>query len=425
VISIGKLRSVDYYLRETVDGAEDYYLAGEVPGRWSGQGAELLKFAGLVDGDDLAALFEGRNPRTGLPLTETGRRLAGFDLTFSAPKSVSVLWGLSDEENARRVVGCVERSVGEGARYLEREACRVRRGHAGRVSEPGAGFVSAAFLHRTSRLADPGLHVHYLVMNAAMGSDGRWTALDGRALYRERYTADAVFQAVLRHELVRELGVLFGEADRHGVAEVAGIDQKTRRAFSRRRIEIQAEMASRGVTGGRAARIATLATRKPKSLSLAEADLRRDWAQRARELGFSLDQVPGLARTPALVVTDEALAGRVTEQHAAFGRAEVVRAVAVAATQGATLAEIDARVDAFFASGQAVSLVEGRWWTTPEILRLEGQTIDSAWRGVGVGAGLADPVAVKTAIAARTSQTVLRRNVRRRRARVRHPVGWP
>jgi hypothetical protein len=115
-----------------------------------------------------------------------------------------------------------------------------------------------------------------------------------------------------------------------------------------------------------------------------------------------------------LVVTDEALAGRVTEQHAAFGRAEVVRAVAVAATQGATLAEIDARVDAFFASGQAVSLVEGRWWTTPEILRLEGQTIDSAWRGVGVGAGLADPVAVKTAIAARPSlaaeqQTMVRR----------------
>jgi conjugative relaxase-like TrwC/TraI family protein len=131
VISIGKLRSVDYYLREIVDGAEDYYLAGEVPGRWSGRGAELLGFAGLVDGDDLGALFEGRNPRTSAPLTETGPRLAGFDLTFSAPKSVSVLWGLSDEAAARGVVEGVERSVGEAARYLEREACRVRRGRAG------------------------------------------------------------------------------------------------------------------------------------------------------------------------------------------------------------------------------------------------------------------------------------------------------
>jgi conjugative relaxase-like TrwC/TraI family protein len=406
VISIGKLRSPDYYLREIVDGAEDYYLApGEAPGRWRGGGAALLGLEGVVLGDDLAAVFVGRHPRTDEPLTETGPRLAGFDLTFSPPKSVSVVWALSGEVDARRMVACLEGAMGEAERYLEREACWVRRGHAGRVSEPAGGFLAAAFLHRTSRLADPGLHVHYLVMNAAMGPDGRWTALDGRALYRQRYTADAVFQAALRHELAQEFGVLFGEADRRGVAEIAGVDTKTRRAFSRRRIEIEAEMTRRGVTGGRAARVATLATRKPKSVPIAEEDLRRTWSDRAREVGFSLDEVPRMERTPVVVVTDERLADALTEEHAAFGRAEVVRAVAVAATQGATLAQIDTRAEAFLGSDRVVALVDGRWWTTPQILRLEQATINTALNGRGAGAGVADSAAVETAIAARPSLT--------------------
>ena len=265
----------------------------------AGWGAALLSLEGVVAADDLTAVFVGRNPRTYVPLTETAPSLAGFDLTFSPPKSISLLWALSGEADASRVVACVERAVDEVERYLEREACRVRRGHAGLASEPAGGFVAAAFLHRTSRLADPGLHVHYLAMNAAQGPDGRWTALDGRALYRERYTADAVFQAALRHELARDLGVLFGEPDRHGVAEIAGIDAKTRRAFSRRRIEIEAEMSRRGVSGGRAARIATLATRTAKSKAIPEDELRRAWADRARELGFSVEAVPRMPRTPA------------------------------------------------------------------------------------------------------------------------------
>ncbi|HEV8628415.1 MAG TPA: MobF family relaxase [Acidimicrobiia bacterium] len=403
MISIGKLRSPDYYLREVVDG-EDYYLApGEAPGRWRGGGAALLGLVGVVDEHDLTAVFVGRNPRSDGPLAETAPRLAGFDLTFSPPKSISLFWALSPEEDALRVVGCVERAMGEVERYLEREACRVRRGHAGLVSEPAGGFVAAAFLHRTSRLADPGLHVHYLVMNAAEGPDGRWTALDGRALYRERYTADALFQAALRHELARDFGVLFGEADRHGVAEIAGIDAKTRRAFSRRRIEIEAEMTHRGVTGGRAARIATLATRTAKSKAIPEDGLRRAWAERAAELGFSLDGVPRMPRIPALTVTDEALAEALTDERAAFGRADVVRAVATSATQGASLAQIDARTDAFLSSSHAVALVDGRWWTTPEMLALERHTIRLCLDGTGIGAGMADPAAVEAAIAGRPS----------------------
>lgn len=87
MISIGKLRSADYYEREVVDGAEDYYVRpGEAPGRWVGNLAAELGLQGTVDGDDLAALFELRHPHTGAPLLDTYATKPGFDLTISAPQ---------------------------------------------------------------------------------------------------------------------------------------------------------------------------------------------------------------------------------------------------------------------------------------------------------------------------------------------------
>ncbi len=302
MISIGKLRNADYYEREVVDGAEDYYVgSGEAPGRWVGSLAAELGLDGNVDGDQLRALFELRHPFTDEALLSTRATKPGFDVTISAPKSVSVLWALGDAETSATVVDSLWSAVDDTRRYLEANACSVRRGHAGVDVEDGAGFVGAAFLHRTSRLADPGLHVHLLVINATHDADGRWTALDGRAVYRERYTADAVFQASLRHALASDAGYLFAEPDRHGVAEIAGVPAGVRRAFSQRRIVIEAEMARHGVTTAEGARIATLDTRPPKGEAIEEDELRRRWAQRARQLEFSIDDVPTMRRDPRVV----------------------------------------------------------------------------------------------------------------------------
>ena len=342
MISIGKLRNADYYEREVVDGAEDYYVgSGEAPGRWVGSLAAELGLDGNVDGDQLRALFELRHPFTDEALLSTRATKPGFDVTISAPKSVSVLWALGDAETPATVVDSLWSAVDDTRRYLEANACSVRRGHAGVEVEDGAGFVGAAFLHRTSRLADPGLHVHLLVINATHDADGRWTALDGRAVYRERYTADAVFQSSLRHALASDPGYLFAEPDRHGVAEIAGVPAGVRRAFSQRRIVIEAEMARHGVTTAEGARIATLDTRPPKGEAIEEDELRRRWAQRARQLGFSIDDVPTMRRDPRVVRTPADIARRVTESDAYFTRGDIVRSVATGATQGATLDQIE------------------------------------------------------------------------------------
>src|ERR671910_433233 len=145
----------------------------------------------------------------------------------------------------------------------------------------GSGFVAAAFRHRMSRAGDPQLHTHVLVANVIRTPDGRWRSLDGQRLYRRAKTAGYLYQAHLRAELSRELGVAFREVHR-GSAEVAGVPDETLQAFSRRRREIEARMAERGGTSRRSAEIAALETRKRKDYGVRPAEQRGEWRERAR-----------------------------------------------------------------------------------------------------------------------------------------------
>ena len=210
MLSIGKLTAgaEDYYLGAVVRGAEEYYDdAGEIPGRWTGTGGQLLGLGGQVDAEQLRAVLAGRHPHTGEPFSETRRRVPGFDLTFSAPKSVSLLYAFGTAHDSSQAIKAHEAAVDGALGYLEREACRVRRGHAGETEYPATGFVAAAFRHRTSRAGDPQLHTHVLVANLGLGPDGRWSALRGRHLYTHARTAGFLYQAHLRFELTARLGI--------------------------------------------------------------------------------------------------------------------------------------------------------------------------------------------------------------------------
>ena len=316
--------------------------------------------------------------------------MSGFDLTLSPSKSVSLIWALGSDTDARHVEEALYAARDEVERYLESEACFVRRGHAGAIVEPGKGFFGAVFMHRTSRLGDPGIHLHWTVFNVTEGPDGRRTALDGKALYRERYAAEAVFQATLRRQLVTRLGLVFDEMDRHGVAEVAGISPDMRRAFSQRRAEIVAEMKRLGVHSGEGARVATLNTRKAKLTGISEEELRAEWRKRANDNRFDLSNVPRVARTPTLKVQNAELAATVVEEHATFERRDIIRAVAKAARQGASLDEIVARADELIASNDLVSVAPSRW-TTEKILAAERWVVAVAGQAPSVSLRATEP----------------------------------
>ena len=204
MLSIAKLvaRAEDYYLRTVAAGREEYYTgAGESAGYWLGEGARLLGLSGEVAPEHLRTLLAGVSPQ-GEILTAGGvaqtSRVAGFDLTFSAPKSVSLLYGLSDRHVSATVRAVHADAVAQALDYLERRALCVRHGAGGLRRLGAQGLVGAAFVHRTSRAGDPQLHTHVLVANVAMGDDGAWSAPDARLIYVHTRTAGFVYQAALR-----------------------------------------------------------------------------------------------------------------------------------------------------------------------------------------------------------------------------------
>jgi conjugative relaxase-like TrwC/TraI family protein len=393
MLSIAKLRvdAETYYLELVVSGVDEYYSErGEVPGRWIGTAAQGLDLAGHVGGEDLRALLAGRHPTSGETLASP-RKVPGFDLTFSAPKSVSILFGLSEHDLSARVVAAHDAAVTAALGYLERQACQVRRGHAGVRQIPGDGFAAAAFRHRTSRAGDPQLHTHVLVANLARGIDGTWSALDARLIYRQLRTAGYLYQAHLRYELTRSLGVAWRPAVR-GSADLVGIPNRVLEAFSQRRAEITEAMAQHGTTSRHGAQIAALATRQPKDHDSRPPVLRAEWRQRASLLGFERDDVFALLgrapRAATLTIDEGAVADALTRESASFDGRAALRAVAELAPAGAAAPHLEEAAKRFLASSSVVRLTDDLY-STRQMLALEADILGSAQRRQNAGLGVA------------------------------------
>lgn len=232
MLSRGKVTpaTVSYYTDTVARGIEDYYAGrGEAEGRWLGAGAATAGLEGPFTGDRLRLLFDARHPLSGEPLGAgyvvpgDRQRVAGWDLTFSAPKSVSVLWAVGGGAVGLEVGDAHDAAVGSALRYLEEHAAFSRTGKAGIRQVNTRGLMAAAFGHRTSRSGDPQLHTHVLVSNRVQCLDGVWRALDSKALHRQLKAARMLYQAALRAELSARLGVGWSTPDRHGQAEVLGV----------------------------------------------------------------------------------------------------------------------------------------------------------------------------------------------------------
>jgi conjugative relaxase-like TrwC/TraI family protein len=408
MLSLGKIAATPtaglYYVEQVSQGLEDYYAGeGESPGAWVGAGVAQLGLAGVVGEQGILRLLNAQDPASGALLRQPLAlgAVAGFDLTFRAPKSVSVLFGIADDEIVGEIRVAHQAAVGEALGYLEREACRARRGHGGATMVAGRGFVAAAFEHCSSRAGDPLLHTHVVVANATQGPDGRWTALDGRLLYRHAKTAGYLYQAALRAELTERLHVRWHAVER-GTADVVGVPRGVIEHFSRRRAEILEHMAARGEHSGRAAQIATLETRRRKDYAVPRSRLREEWRARSAEHGLSRFRVRRiLGRAPARamdVLSIEQIATRLagpeglTRESSTFTRRDVVQAFAEAAPTGARVLEVEAQADAFLARHAVVELepVSGqRRFTTRELLAIEHELLDGAARRRGEGVGLA------------------------------------
>ena len=173
-----------------------------------------------------------RAPRGGVPV-------AGFDLTCSPAKSVSVAWALADEATKAVIYGCHRRAVEVVLAYAEAEVFRSRSGTNGVVEEDVDGVVAVSFSHWASRADDPQLHDHLLTWaRAKCTSDGRWRTLDSRALYKAVTTLSELYDGALADLLTAALGVGWEERERRHSPrarfEVAGVPEALLAEFSQR-----------------------------------------------------------------------------------------------------------------------------------------------------------------------------------------------
>ncbi|AZH80465.1 conjugal transfer protein [Microbacterium sp. Y-01] len=233
---------------------------------------------------------------------KTPRVVAGFDYTFSVPKSVSVLWAVADGGTQALIAQAHHAAIGEVLELIERDVAATRTGTNGVAQVEVRGVVATAFDHFDSRAGDPQLHTHVVIANRVQAADGKWRTLDGRPMHAAVVALSEHYNAILADRLTRALGVGWDERDRgknrNPAWEITGVTERLVEEFSSRAAAIEAEkdrliaeyVAKYGRQPSdtmviRLRQQATLSTRPGKEVR-SLADLTAQWRERAsRTLG--------------------------------------------------------------------------------------------------------------------------------------------
>lgn len=368
--------------------ADDYYSeAGEAPSRWLGAGAEALALRGPVDRADFQEMLNGRLPNgQELGRVHQGERqhAPGWDMTFSAAKSVSVAAFVGGD---MRLQEAHREAVAEAVGYVQEHAQTRIRGEGGTIERQDTNsLLVAAFDHATSRHLDPQMHSHCVILNATQDREGRFRSLEGREFYRLQNSANEVYSQALAAK-VRALGYEI-EQSKDGW-ELSGVSRQMRDLYSGRTAAINAWLEAHGYdreTASAAVRErASLATRPSKEKGVEHDKLRDQWRERAEANGFDLARTTRTGKAAEAEERKEAAshavkraAEHLAERSSRFtGRDLEQQALREARASGADLDAIRAEIKDAGERGELVtrmvSTAEGEraGWTTEKAIRTE------------------------------------------------------
>lgn len=421
MISIGKILDAEQAVRYLLKQVADQRLAYYGQGRWFGPAAAALGLAGAVDEDAFRAVLNGKHPATAANLGthHRSRRVYAFDVTFSCPKSVSLLWALGDEATQQTVLAAIDQSLDAVCDYLQDQAGWGRRvDRVTRTVRPvRASMMMARFLHLTARpvtdprtgatTVDPQLHVHAVIPTWVRRDDGSWGQLLSEPLYRNAASAGAIGHAVLRDDLVPPLAITPRVAG-NGCFEVDGFTPTQLREFSRRTLQIEALEEALGVDSLQGHKLAVLDSRQSKGEAPVGPESFEVWRERAAAVGLDdehMATITGRVHTAPpsreLDVPVDVLLGDegLTAQAATFARRDLVRAVAAHVPGGLQRDELERLVDSILADTSHVvpmlpQLAEGETpagamarlteraaevrYSTPEMAAVERQMLATA-----------------------------------------------
>ena len=280
----------------TGGGAEGYYTNPlESQGEWFGSAAEKLRLKGAVNPRAFQRLLSGFSVKGNAALVQNAgaqKRQSAWDLTFSAPKSVSVLWALASEAFRKDIAQCHREAVQASLRTLEQTAGITRRGKGGAIKERAA-LLFALFTHGTSRALDPQLHTHAVLVNLALRMDGTTGTLQSRDIFRAKMEAGGLYRTELAARLEQRLALQI-EVEKAGF-HIRGVPKNLCDEFSKRRRAIVKSLREHGRDGAIAAKVAALDTRS-KKLNISDEKLFALWQARGVAHGWGAEQAEELIR---------------------------------------------------------------------------------------------------------------------------------
>ncbi|WP_088213124.1 MobF family relaxase [Shewanella sp. Shew256] len=379
MMSMNAINSIAYYAELA---KEDYYTGGgEPPGKWRGLGARTLGLPSQIDTTSYRRIFNGFGP-DGTPLCENAgdHHRAGWDLTFSAPKSVSMLWARADETTRKAIQQAQQKSVEEALAFIEQHAAYTRRGKGGYLQERVAGLIAATFEHSTSRAQDPQLHTHCLIANLAQRSDGTWGTLESKHFFLWQMASGAIYRSALANGL-RELSFEVEAVEGHKHFEVKGICQSICQFFSKRAEAIRAQMEAMGVSNA-ASKVGDTITLNSRDYKRAvdRPKLFASWQADMDRQGFKAANIEAI-RQPDVLPFPESLPlqhilDKLIESQAVFRLQDIYAAVGVEAQfNHVTRLDIEDTVRELLSDNAMVSLgldaSNNRIYTTKDMLAIE------------------------------------------------------
>ncbi|MBS0482668.1 MAG: conjugative relaxase [Proteobacteria bacterium] len=268
---------------------DNYYTTSELTeaSEWFGDGAEALGLHGVVEELGFVDVLSGKLPDGSEITAAHGEHRPGLDMTFSAPKSVSLLALVGKDD---RIAGAFRDSVTATLGWVEKNLIEARVWDPSakqQVAEKTGNMVAATFLHDVNRNNEPQLHVHAVIANATKASGGKWHAVHNDQLYRNQHLIGAVHNAELRAR-IEELGYETTPARNpiDGAFEIKGVSREAIEAFSTRREEILEALAREERSSPRERELAALATRQAKNPEFSPEQRGAEWQATAERVGF-------------------------------------------------------------------------------------------------------------------------------------------